>query len=314
MESFKGRPFLLSQLARPAKTGRVSHAQIFAGPEGTGRHTAARHIAQCINCTGSGKRPCGVCPSCLRFQNDETADYITVNPDGSFIKVEQIRQVLADLSIHPESGYKCIVLYPADRMNESAQNALLKTLEEAPEYAVFFLITDRPAALLSTIRSRCVTVRFSPISEEEVAQVLENQHCITPANAVKAAKRSGGSVGKALSLLKNEDYETAMAFLMEIISKVKTADDVSKVSGLIPPLKDKSRIIAQILEESASELMRRDISNMEMTALSKTLLEHGVDGADLMAAVLEFSGMLDSFVSFQSAFEMLLYEITSGDN
>lgn len=314
MESFKGRPFLLSQINRPAQTGRLSHALILSGPEGTGRRTAARFMAQSINCTGSGKRPCGVCPSCLRFQNDETADYITVNPDGSFIKIEQIRAVINDLSIHPDAGRKCVVLYPADRMNEASQNALLKTLEEAPEYAVFFLITDRSAALLPTIRSRCVTIRFSPITEEEVAEVLEQQHGISRVNAIKAAKRSGGSVGKALSLIKNEDYDNVSASLMDILSKVRTGDDVSKVSGLVQSLKDKGRLAAQILEESASELMRREISNMELTALSKTLFEHGVDGANLMMAVCNFVSMLDSFVGFQSAFEMLLYEITSGEN
>lgn len=342
MESFRARSFLMEQLLRPAKTGRAVHAQILSGPEGTGRHSAAKFIAKSLNCTGEGRRPCGVCPSCLRFQNGDYTDLITVNPDGTQIKVEQIRDLIGQLSIHGESGYRCVILYPADRMSESAQNALLKTLEEAPENTVFFLITDRPGTLLSTIRSRCVLLRFSPLSEESVLEVLKDKLRSEDADMMKvirkraelwekqpreapkmptdrvlelAAKRSGGSVGTALRLIADFRYDEVMTALTGIFTSLKTSPGgVSAVSGSIAPLKEHGRLIASMLEVASSELMAREKGENSLTPLSEALSALGVDGARLMEQVITFRSMLENNVSFQNAFEMLLYNITTGDN
>lgn len=339
MESFRARPFLKEQLLRPAKTGRTVHAQILSGPEGTGRHTAAKFIAQSLNCTGEGERPCGACPSCLRFQNGDYTDLITVNPDGTQIKVEQVRAVIEQVAIHPETGYKCVIFYPADRMNESAQNALLKTLEEAPECVVFFLITDKPSLLLSTIRSRCVSIRFSVLSDEEVLEVLHEKiaredadmnaairkraeiYEKQPREAPKmptehvlemAAKRSGGSVGAAIELISDFRYDEVYKLLTDLITSLKAAPGgVSAVSGSIAALKDHGKLIALMLETCASELMRQDENPSPLT---QALIALGVDGAKLMDGIITFRSMLDSYVGFQSAFELLLYNITTGDN
>ena len=338
MEFFRARPFLKEQLLRPAKTGRTVHAQILSGPEGTGRHTAAKFIAQSLNCTGEGKRPCGVCPSCLRFQNGDYTDLITVNPDGTQIKVEQIRDVIERLAIHAETGYKCVIIYPADRMNESAQNAFLKTLEEAPERVVFFLITDKPSSLLPTIRSRCVTIRFSVLSENEVlevlteklarrdadimaafkkrAEILEKQPREAPKMPTEhvlelAAQRSGGSVGAALGLIADFRYDEVCKGLTDLLISLKSSGGVvSAVSGSVPALKEHGRLIASMLENAASELMRK---TEQPSPLSRALMNLGTDGAKLMENVISFRNMLESYVGFQSAFELLLYNITTGD-
>ena len=304
MESFRARPFLLNQLMRPVKTGRIVHAQIFAGPVGTGRFTAAKYVAQALNCTGAQK-PCGSCPECRRILSGSAPELMIVEPDGSSIKISRIRGVIEALSLRPEGHYKCVILKNADRMTESAQNALLKTLEEAPEYAVFFLITARLSALLPTIRSRCMTLRFAPVSREETEQALLEKG-ISPMQAASAAELSGGCIGKALEIVQVPAYRTVYDGLVKALTPMKIRRDVALCGPVLAFGKENARLLLEILEQAARERMRGE----ENSPLSRLLRDNGLDGARLMKAVIRCGRMLDSHVSYQYAVEMLLYAAT----
>lgn len=133
---------------------------------------AALLAARAMNCEGEGEKPCNRCPSCLQFLSGNSPRLLLIQPEDGSIKVDVIRKVIERVSLRPDAGHLCVIIDQADRMNESAQNALLKTLEEAPDYAVFYLLTAKPSSLLTTIRSRCAMFRFAPLDDETVVDAL----------------------------------------------------------------------------------------------------------------------------------------------
>ncbi len=154
-----GYSTLPSVLAPRAAAGTLSHAYILAGPE-EARNGCAQGVARAMVCTGQ-RPPCGICRACRKADKGIHPDIITVSPEaGKELTVGQIRDLRADAYVLPnEAPRKVYLIENAQKMNASAQNALLKVLEEGPPYAAFLLLCDNAAALLPTIRSRCETVR-----------------------------------------------------------------------------------------------------------------------------------------------------------
>lgn len=145
---------------------RLSHAYILSGPAGSGKHALADWMASCYVCSGEGAAPCGLCSGCRKAAARIHPDIIRAGDDGEAINVAAARALRADAYIRPnEAPRKVYLLDHAQDMNPSAQNALLKVLEDGPPYAAFLLLAENDAALLSTIRSRCETVRLIPGQE-----------------------------------------------------------------------------------------------------------------------------------------------------
>lgn len=184
--------------------GAANHAYIFAGPEGTGRATAARRLAQALNCTGS-EPPCGECAQCRRISSGIHADVQTVTLDADAegaarkaISVDQMRDVEKAVSLAPYEGRtRVVVIDPADILSDGAQSAFLKTLEEPPPHAVFVLIAANDELLLETIRSRCTRVEFRlvPTSDVEAALLASG---VEADRARLLARLSGGRPGWAI--------------------------------------------------------------------------------------------------------------------
>ncbi|MBR4236598.1 MAG: DNA polymerase III subunit delta' [Clostridia bacterium] len=310
MPEIKARPFLLEQLMRPVNTGRIVHAMIFSGLAGTGRTEAAEYVARALNCTGTGVKPCGVCASCRRFLDGKAPELIRLEPENEnkkpakYIKIEQVRALLRETALHPLSGYKCVIIKPADSMTEEAQNALLKTLEEPPEYAVFFLITEKDRALLQTIRSRCVLYRFAPISVDEIKLGLEKAGYYGE-EAEIAASYSGGSMGKALEFCGDKEFFTLYTKLAEAFELLARTGSISLAGPQLADMEGRKQLCLDILEISASELMRGAIK----TRLAAALKSCRIDGAELMQALTECRKRLESNVMFRYAADMLLFDI-----
>lgn len=143
----------------------LSHAYILCGPEGSGRHTLARWMAARYVCSEEGERPCGQCPDCRKAAAGIHPDIITAS---EALKAADARALRADAYIRPnEAARKVYLVEDAQEMNASAQNALLKVLEEGPDYAAFLLLAENEAALLPTIRSRCELLRLQPPAQPE---------------------------------------------------------------------------------------------------------------------------------------------------
>lgn len=154
-----------------AGLGRLSHAYIISGPSGAAAALAEK-LAAAYVCSGAGDRPCGRCSGCRKAANRIHPDIIrlTLQEGKREILVEQVRRLRADAYVRPnEADRKVYIIDPAQAMNDSAQNALLKVLEDGPGYLAFLLLTEQPGQLLPTIRSRCELLSLAPLPGEEAA-------------------------------------------------------------------------------------------------------------------------------------------------
>lgn len=183
----RGADVQLEQFRRSIARGRLSHAYLFVGPEGVGKKRFARSLAQCLFCTRFGHaelEACGECPACRQMLAGTHPDYLEIGcpPGKRVLPIELIAGPAAfrgreglchDLSLRPMSAdRKIAIIDDAHLMNAESANALLKTLEEPPADALLFLIAASAEALLPTIRSRCQLVRFAPLSDTDLLELL----------------------------------------------------------------------------------------------------------------------------------------------
>ncbi len=199
-----GHDWAVKLLQQHIASGETRHAYLFSGPPGVGRRTLALRFAQALNCLQPPAPgvPCGTCRTCQQIGRLQQPDLsIVQGEDGGVLKVEQVRELQHSLSLTPyDARYRVALLLNFQSANPSAQNALLKTLEEAPERAILLLTTDTPESLLPTITSRCETLRLRPLPVGELAHALTERWSLPEDEAVLLAHLSGGRVGYALSL------------------------------------------------------------------------------------------------------------------
>lgn len=170
LTALSGNQRVKEQLSRQEQGRGLSHAYILGGPAGSGRHTLARLMAAAMLCASQSERPCGQCGPCLKVMKGIHPDVsvVTGPEEGKPIAVDQVRALRADAYIRPNEGdRKIYILEGADQMNASAQNAMLKLLEEGPPYAVFLLLAENTGGLLQTVHSRCEELALLPAGREE---------------------------------------------------------------------------------------------------------------------------------------------------
>ncbi len=203
MEGLLGNEHIKKNLRASLSKGHISHFYLISGPEGSGKRTLARLLAAAILCTG-GEKPCMKCTPCRKVLEGMHPDFITVDdPEKKTVPVDLIRQARADMYIQPNESDHKIYLFPrAQDMGIPGQNALLKVLEEPPQYGVFLLLTTNPDALLPTVRSRCTELRMQALPEDLLKGELERQFPEAEPLSIQAAlSRSGGYLGQAKELL-----------------------------------------------------------------------------------------------------------------
>ncbi len=201
-----GQEQALGQL-RAALTGaRPHHAYLFEGPEGVGKGTAALALAQALNCLRRPSEGCAGCDACLKIRDGLHPDVISFEVLPEKGQAERVRGLLPSLAFAPHEGRaRVVVIDPADGLNTTSANVLLKTLEEPPPSTHFVLVSSVATQLLETIRSRCQRVRFRALATEEIAPWLVAHQELSPAAAQSAAELSGGSLGRALALAESDD-------------------------------------------------------------------------------------------------------------
>ena len=203
-----GHEWAVDMLKKHVVHERTRHAYLFCGPPGLGRRTLALHFAQALNCTTPTEPgiPCGQCRDCKQITAMQHADLtvIQAESEGGTLKVDQIRDSRKTLTLKPYmSKYRVAIFLRFQEANDNAANALLKTLEEAPSYAVLILTADNPEQLLPTIVSRCEVLRLRPLSMEEVQKDLENRG-LESDRAKLIAHISGGRPGYARRLAEDD--------------------------------------------------------------------------------------------------------------
>jgi len=200
LDHFLGNARVVEILRRAVELDRLPHALIFAGPSGVGKRTLALLLAQLVNCASpSGSLACGKCTSCRKIAQGSHPDVRLIEPDGAFIKIEQIRQMIGEIAYQPfEAKYRVVILDPAEQLKLEAANCMLKTLEEPPSRTIIVLVTSNPYLLLTTIQSRSRLLQFTGIPQDRIEEHLVRHAGWNPHDAHLAAALSRGSLGNAL--------------------------------------------------------------------------------------------------------------------
>ena len=240
-EKIRGQRFAKKYLANSIKSNMISHAYMFEGPSGVGKNTMARELAATL----------------LDMENlFNSPDYIEITPDGNSIKIAQIRKLQSDILVKPYKSYKIYVIDEAQKMTVEAQNALLKTLEEPPKYAIIILITNNKESLLDTIKSRCEIIKFTPIPLVEVADYL-TQIGVDKNRASLLANFSRGSMQKAIELSESEDFHIMREEVQKYVETFLTGSmlDIMDIQSSIEKYKDNITNVLDLLVNYFRDIM-----------------------------------------------------------
>lgn len=221
-----GQEQIKEHLQNALAGGKISHAYILNGEKSSGKEFIARVFAMALQCEQGGSDPCGECRSCKQALSGNQPDIIRVTHEKpGTISVDDIRlQLNHDVAIKPYSSKrKVYIVNEAEKMTPQAQNALLKTLEEPPEYAVILLLTTNVNSLLPTILSRCIVLNMKPVSDTLLKRYLMEQLQIPDYKAEVCVAFARGNVGKAKALAVSEEFENIKG---EVLSVLKNIQDM----------------------------------------------------------------------------------------
>lgn len=308
IKDFSGRGASVGGLCEVFLAGAPVHATLLLGPDGVGKRTLARLLAQRLFCTGDAPLPCGKCPGCRRFLAGSHPD-AHILPAAKRIGVDEVRELISALYVAPyEGGYRVAIIENAGAMTTQAQNCLLKTLEEPPPRTVFLLTAVTQAQLLPTIRSRCRLVQVPPMPEEEVEAALVS-HDIAPDRAAQLAALSQGSVGEALRIDSDPAFWSLRDRLLGAMNSIRQPGDVLLALGQLKDDKADSLTACALLENALRDALTRSLTGdapgdgewaQRLAALDAPALTR------LLEQVLTMRRMLASNVSWQAALERFL--------
>lgn len=242
-ENIVGNNNIKQILQKTVELKNVSHSYLFVGIEGIGKKLIAKEFAKMIMCLEENKY-CNKCKSCIEFNSNNNPDFIYIEPDGNNIKIEQIRQMQSKVIEKPIiSNKKVYIINDAQNMTVEAQNCLLKTLEEPPEYITIILIASNENNLLSTIKSRCTIIHFDKIEDDQLKEYVTNVIGINNINE-NIINIFQGSIGKAIRLKDKLDiYENTENIIKDMENK--NIIDILNSSEILYKSKDE---IEEILE------------------------------------------------------------------
>ncbi len=205
-----GQEQIREHLQNALRTRRISHAYIINGERSSGKEFIARVFAMALQCEKGGEEPCQECHSCRQALSGNHPDIIRLTHEKpNTIGVEDIRtKINADMGIKPYQGpYKIYIINEGEKMTPQAQNALLKTLEEPPEYGVILILTSSLETLLPTIQSRCVLLNMKPVSDELVKRYLMETLKVPDYKAEVCTAFARGNIGRAKLLASSEEFD-----------------------------------------------------------------------------------------------------------
>ena len=267
-----GREDTVRHLQDAIRAGKVSHAYLLEGETGTGKLLMARTFAQALQCRNMDGDCCGECPDCRQAEGKNHPDiiYITHEKPG-LIRVDAIRQqVVADAAIRPYSGrYKIYIVEDAQKMNPSAQNALLKTLEEPPEYVVIMLLTNNAQGLLETIRSRCELIRLKPVRDDLVEKYLMEHLQVPDYQARLCLAFARGSIGRAMELAASDDFAQIRRTALMVAARARDLD-VQQLSAVVKEMAQFKVSIGDFLDILA--VWYRDVLYFKATTKADALI------------------------------------------
>jgi len=318
-----GQEQIKEHLQNALSTGKISHAYIINGEKSSGKEFIAKIFAMALQCEKEGVEPCNECRSCKQTLSKNQPDIIYVSHEKpNTISVDDIRaQVNNDVAIKPYSSkYKVYIINEAEKMTPQAQNAILKTLEEPPAYAVIMLLVSNMNSLLPTILSRCVTLNMKPVRDELIRKFLMEELQVPDYKANVCVGFARGNVGKAKLLASSEEFENIKAEALSLLKYIKEMEmqeivaAIKKINEYKLEIQDYFDIIAIWYRDvllfkatmDANQLIFRD----EIQTLRKIAARCSYEGIEkVIQALSTAKKRMEANVNFDLLMELLLLEI-----
>ncbi len=310
-----GHEDIIAHFKSSIETGNVGHAYIISGDAGSGKKALAYAFADTLECEAGGTEPCGNCQSCLQISTGNYPDIITVTHEKpNLISVDEVREQLVNtVDVKPYKGkYKIYVIPDAELLNVQAQNAILKTIEEPPAYAVILLLTTNLDKLLETVQSRCLKLQTKPIRERDVLAYLTNVMGLTKEKAYFCLDFAQGNLGKAIKLAGNEEYAEIVDSVVNVLTHIGDMD----VETLGKAVKDIEQFKMSMNDYMDLMMMwYRDAMMIKITGnVDKILFKNEFSTLKKQAGKLTFKSIEDKIDAIAKAEQRLLananFEVT----
>ena len=326
MAGFKdiiGHEQIIEHLQNAIGMDKVSHAYIINGPDKSGKMMLAEAFAMALQCEKHGKEACMECHSCRQALGHNQPDIIYVNHDKpNTISVDDIRtQVNNDIDVKPYSSeHKIYIIDEAEKMNQQAQNALLKTIEEPPAYVVILLLTTNADSFLPTINSRCITLDLKAVPNEKIKSYLM-EHCQIPDYQAEVCTAfAQGNVGKAIKLASSESFNEIKNSALQLIRRLKEIDlyemmeAVKQISEYKLEINDYFDIMMiwyrDVLLYKATADVNHLVFRDEIYDIKKSASKSSYEGIEQILEALEKAKVrLNANVNFDLVIELLLLTI-----
>lgn len=318
-----GQEQIKEHLQNAISAEKVSHAYIINGEKSSGKEFIAKVFAMALQCERKEAEPCQECHSCKQALTGNHPDIIYVTHEKpNTISVDDIRaQVNNDVGIKPYSGpYKIYIVNEAEKMTTQAQNAILKTLEEPPAYAVILLLTTNVNSLLPTILSRCVVLNMKPVADALVKRYLMEQLQVPDYKAEVCVAFARGNIGKARALASSEDFENVKAEALSLLKYIHDMEineiiaAIKKITEYKLEVSDYLDICAiwyrDVLLFKATNDVNHLVFREEIQALRKTVQRSSYEGIETVIRALDTAKRrLDANVNFELTMELLMLTI-----
>ncbi len=318
-----GHEQIIEHLQNAIKMDKVSHAYILDGPDMSGKKMIAEAFAMTLQCEKKGTEPCMECHSCKQALGKNQPDIIYLQHEKpNTISVDDIRsQINNDIGVKPYSSpYKVYIVDEAEKMNIQAQNALLKTIEEPPAYAVIMLLTTNAETFLPTILSRCVRLNLKVVPDEKIKAYLM-EHCEIPDyKADVCVAFAQGNVGKAIELASSEDFNEIKNAALQLIKRLddielyEMTEAIKQIANYKLQINDYFDLIMiwyrDVLLYKATADVNKLIFKEEVYDIKKEASRSSYGGIENILEALEKAKIrLNANVNFDLVIELLLLTI-----
>ncbi len=281
MYTFKeiiGNEKILNSFKKSIQNNKISHAYILDGKEKTGKTLIAKSFAKLLLCENSGLEPCLTCTSCISFDTDNNPDFFFIDTEKKSIGVDDIREkVIKNIETKPfKYKYKVFIIKNAQNMTIQAQNAILKTIEEPPSFAIFIFLTKNYNSFLPTILSRCILFKIKPLSPALIENYLINKG-INSNIARFYSAYSRGSIGKALEIAYSENFITFRQDIIQDIERLENLNqhNITEIYNIVNKYENMKDSINEIL--NIYLLTYRDSLIYKQTNNTKSIIQKDIE-------------------------------------
>ena len=324
-----GHEQIIQHLREAITSGKVSHAYILSGEDGAGKNLLADAFAMSLQCEeekGTADA-CGKCRSCMQAVSNNHPDIIRVTHEKASIGVDDVRiKINNDIQVKPYSSpYKIYIIDEAEKLTEAAQNALLKTIEEPPVYAVLILLTNNLSALLPTILSRCITLKLKAVDQDLIRQFLMSEYKVPDYQAELSAVFAQGNVGKAVKYASSDEFIGLKEDVLHLLKYLDEMEIYEIIDGLKRISEKKDRIndyldlmtiwYRDILMYKVTNDLNRLTYKNEYLDISRQAIIRSYEGLEKIIAAIEKAKIrLNANVNFDIAIELMLFTIKENGN